>query len=92
MRALPDEVVVEVIDRGCGMSPQFVHNELFKPFASTKEGGFGVGAFEARTLITAMGGRIEVHSREQEGSIFRIFLPIARDIINLSIDNEVQAA
>lgn len=92
MRASQDEVVVEVIDRGCGMSPQFVHNELFKPFASTKEGGFGVGAFEARTLITAMGGRIEVHSREQEGSTFRIFLPIARDSINLSIDTEVQAA
>jgi signal transduction histidine kinase len=74
------------------MSPQFVHNELFKPFASTKEGGFGVGAFEARTLITAMGGRIDVQSREQEGSTFRIFLPIARDMINLSTDTEARAA
>ena len=92
MRTVENNVLVEVIDRGCGMTPQFVHNELFKPFASTKAGGFGVGAFEARSLITAMGGRIEVHSREGEGTTFRIFLPIARDSINLTIDTEARAA
>src|SRR3546814_2968719 len=57
------------------MSAEFVAGRLFQPFASTKDGGFGIGAFEARTLIAAMGGRIEVESRESEGSRFTIFLP-----------------
>ena len=71
------EGAIEVIDRGTGMSPDFIRSRLFQPFASTKESGFGVGAFEARTLIAAMGGRIEVDSREGEGSRFTILLPLA---------------
>ncbi|HEY9553175.1 XrtA/PEP-CTERM system histidine kinase PrsK [Allosphingosinicella sp.] len=69
------EVAIEIIDSGIGMSAEFVAGRLFQPFASTKDGGFGIGAFEARTLIAAMGGRIEVESRESEGSRFTIFLP-----------------
>ena len=57
------------------MTPEFIRTRLFQPFASTKEGGFGIGAFEARTLVAAMGGRIEVESRPGEGSRFTLFLP-----------------
>lgn len=71
------EVTIEVIDSGAGMSSEFIRTRLFQPFASTKENGFGVGAFEARSLILAMGGRIEVESREGEGSRFTVFLPRA---------------
>jgi putative PEP-CTERM system histidine kinase len=72
------EAVIEVIDSGAGMSADFIRSRLFQPFSSTKEGGFGIGAFEARTLIAGMGGRIEVESREGEGSRFTIFLPAAQ--------------
>jgi putative PEP-CTERM system histidine kinase len=71
------DVTIDVIDSGTGMSAEFVGHRLFQPFASTKEGGFGIGAFEARTLILAMGGRIEVESREGQGSRFTITLPAA---------------
>jgi len=70
------EAAIEVADRGGGMSPEFVRTRLFQPFSSTKDNGFGVGAFEARSLVTAMGGRIEVDSREGEGSLFTVFLPL----------------
>jgi putative PEP-CTERM system histidine kinase len=70
------EAAVEIVDRGEGMSADFIRTRLFQPFASTKENGFGVGAFEARSLIAAMGGRIEVDSREGEGSRFTLFLPL----------------
>ena len=40
------------------MDVDFVRNRLFQPFASTKQGGFGIGAFEARSLLVAMGGRV----------------------------------
>jgi putative PEP-CTERM system histidine kinase len=70
------EAMIEIMDRGAGMSADFVRTRLFHPFASTKETGFGVGAFEARALVAAMGGRIEVESREGEGSRFTVFLPL----------------
>lgn len=68
------EAMLDVIDRGCGMSPGFVRNRLFKPFTSSKAGGFGLGTFEAQQLAQGMGGRIEVQSREGEGSRFRVVL------------------
>lgn len=74
-RSTGDEVAIDVIDNGKGMSAAFIREQLFKPFTSTKEGGFGIGAFEARALIAAMGGRIEVASREGRGSRFTILLP-----------------
>jgi signal transduction histidine kinase len=73
------------------MSAEFVRSRLFKPFASTKEGGFGVGAFEARSLIAAMGGRLEVESREGAGSRFAIVLPIADDGVNASPADRMRA-
>lgn len=72
-----DEVTINVVDRGCGMSPAFVRDRLFKPFVSSKAGGFGIGAFEARQLAEAMGGRIEVNSREGKGTRFRVVLKAA---------------
>ena len=41
------------------------------------DGGFGIGAFEAREMIKAMGGRLTVESREGMGTRFCVLLPIA---------------
>ena len=68
--------VIEVIDTGSGMSADFMRNRLFKPFVSTKPGGFGIGAFEARELVKAMRGRLDVESREGLGSRFTVRLPL----------------
>jgi putative PEP-CTERM system histidine kinase len=67
----------EIVDSGCGMSPEFTRTSLFKPFVSTKNGGFGIGAFEARELVKAMHGRLEVESREGLGSRFTVRIPAA---------------
>lgn len=67
----------EVADSGVGMSPEFVRTRLFKPFVSTKNGGFGIGAFEARELVKAMRGTLEVDSREGQGSRFVVRVPLA---------------
>ncbi len=68
---------VEVVDSGQGMTPLFVRESLFKPFVSSKDGGFGIGAFEARELVRAMGGRLDVESREGLGTRFTILLPLS---------------
>lgn len=71
------DVAVDIVDHGPGMAPAFVRDELFKPFVSTKAGGFGLGAFEAQQIAQAMRGRIEVASRAGEGTRFRVVLPRA---------------
>ena len=59
------------------MDGDFIRNRLFQPFASTKSGGFGIGAFEARSLVSAMGGQLSVDSAPGRGTTFTITLPAA---------------
>ncbi|WP_338142405.1 ATP-binding protein [Sphingomonas koreensis] len=77
VRSEKEEARIDVIDRGAGMSPAFIRDKLFKPFVSSKPGGFGIGAFEAQKLAAEMGGRIEVKSSEGKGSRFRVVLRAA---------------
>lgn len=67
---------IDVIDSGGGMSAEFIRDGLFRPFVSSKPSGFGIGAFEARELVRAMGGRLDVDSREGIGTRFSISLPL----------------
>jgi putative PEP-CTERM system histidine kinase len=78
LAARPAGVEVVITDKGCGMDGDFIRNRLFKPFASTKLSGFGIGTFEARSLIASMGGRIGVDSRPGQGTSFTILLPAAQ--------------
>ena len=71
------EVAIAIADRGRGMAAGFVRDRLFRPFVSTKPGGFGLGAFEARQMVEAMGGRLLVDSREQGGTRMTVLLPAA---------------
>ena len=71
------QVVCEVTDTGCGMSPEFIQKSLFAPFQSTKSGGWGIGLYQAKGIVLAHGGSIEVTSREGAGSTFRLRLPIS---------------
>jgi signal transduction histidine kinase len=67
---------VEVGDTGCGMSPEFVRERLFKPFQTTKEGGMGIGAYESRQYVQELGGDIRVESQENAGARFFVKLPL----------------
>lgn len=83
---------LEVVDSGHGMSPEFVRTGLFKPFVSSKPGGFGIGAFEARELVKAMGGRVSVESREGLGTRFAVALPLAEAVRLLGAGDNRDAA
>lgn len=74
-----DMARLDIVDRGAGMSAAFLRDGLFRPFASTKATGFGLGAHEARSIVDAMGGRLTVASREGEGSCFTLSLPLVAD-------------
>lgn len=71
-----DMAVVEIRDNGVGMEESFIRNHLFQPFDSTKGAGMGIGAYESRETLRAMGGHIEVTSTPGQGTLFRLSLPI----------------
>jgi len=71
-----EEVTIDIIDTGCGMSAEFMRERLFRPFDSSKgTTGMGIGAFEAREFMRDLGGDVEVESREGEGTRFRLRFP-----------------
>ena len=71
-----DMAVVEIRDSGVGMEETFIRNHLFQPFDSTKGAGMGIGAYESRETLRAMGGHIDVISTPGQGTLFRLSLPV----------------
>ena len=71
-------MVIDIVDEGPGMSPEFIRDELFRPFASTKGGGHGIGVYQARELLREAGGDLLVLSRVGSGTTMRLLLPVVR--------------
>lgn len=72
-------VVIHVEDRGPGIADDVLPH-IFDPFFSTKAGdsqsGMGLGLSVSRSLIDAMGGRIEVATQIGRGSRFSVIFPL----------------
>jgi signal transduction histidine kinase len=66
-----------VSDTGEGISPRFVEEKLFHPFATTKRRGVGLGLYTCREVVVANGGSIAVDSKEGVGTTFTVVLPSA---------------
>lgn len=64
-----------VRDAGCGMSEEFIRQRLFRPFATTKRRGIGIGLYQCKHIVEAHGGGIEVRSTPGHGSEFTVRLP-----------------
>ncbi len=75
-----EQAVIEVQDNGQGMDEAFIRDGLFRPFTSTKgKSGMGIGAYETREFIRSLGGEVEVISRVNEGTTFRIRIPVGEE-------------
>ena len=70
------QAIVDIIDTGMGMEDEFIRTRLFQPFDSTKGAGMGIGAYECRETVRALGGTIEVNSKVGGGTHFRLSLPL----------------
>ncbi len=70
------QAIIEILDTGSGMDEDFIRNRLFQPFDSTKGAGMGIGAYECRETLRALGGNIEVDSTPGLGTHFRLSLPL----------------
>ena len=67
-------VEIVVSDTGVGIAERHL-SSLFDPFFTTKQGGTGLGLSIAHGIVQAHQGRVEVTSREGEGTTFRVVLP-----------------
>jgi two-component system NtrC family sensor kinase len=71
-----DFVGVSIEDDGIGMSEE-TRRHIFEPFFSTRKGyGTGLGLSITYGIVKKLGGKIEVQSKEGEGTTFTLFLPI----------------
>lgn len=66
--------LIEVRDTGVGI-PESVRERIFEPFFTNKPSGTGLGLAISQHIVMQHNGRIEVESRENKGSTFRVSLP-----------------
>lgn len=79
-----DYVAIEVIDTGTGIAPE--HLELiFEPFFSTKEvgEGTGLGLSTVYGIVKQTGGFVQVASKVDQGTTFKILLPRHTGVIEV---------
>ncbi len=74
----PGLIKISLSDTGCGISEKDI-DKIFNPFFTTRAEGIGLGLVLVHRIVEAHSGKIDVESREGEGSIFRILLPFVPD-------------
>lgn len=73
--------VLSVSDSGVGMDAE-MREHIFEPFFSTKDHGknSGMGLATAYGIVKQHGGFIHVYSEPGQGSLFRVYLPVAQSV------------
>jgi len=73
---LDDEVVLEIIDQGCGMTEE-TRQKAFDPFFSAKPAGRsrGLGLSRSSRYIEENGGRVQLISERDRGTTVKVVLP-----------------
>jgi two-component system NtrC family sensor kinase len=81
------DVEISVKDTGKGI-PEADVDKIFEPFFSTKEvgRGTGLGLSICYGIIEAHGGRIEVESKVNEGTSFRLILPVLHNHLHTALE------
>jgi len=76
VKAYPEaeNLMIEIRDTGVGI-PEGV--DIFRPFATTKEHGTGLGLMVVKQIVTAHGGAISCRSKKRKSTTFRIVLPLS---------------
>ena len=72
-----ETIGIEISDTGRGIAPE-VLDRIFDPFFTTREvgQGTGLGLTVARDIVAAHGGMLSVESRQGQGTVFTLKLPI----------------
>jgi signal transduction histidine kinase len=80
LRKEKSKVYLVIADNGCGMSEEFIHNKLFRPFESTKGlSGMGIGVYQSCEYMRSLNGDIKVNSETGIGTKFTLIFNIIED-------------
>ncbi len=78
------EILVHILDNGCGMSKN-VRKRLFDPFFSMRSGGTGLGLAIVKKIIESHHGSIDVVSEPDRGTEFLVALPLITNEQKLAV-------
>ena len=77
MQGGPDEVVLEVVDTGCGI-PEEDQERVFEFAYTTREEGHGLGlAMVHQVVVEDHGGHVSLDSRPGKGTRVRMAFPLS---------------
>ncbi len=71
------DVLVTVEDNGVGIAENEVE-QVFRPYATTKSAGLGLGLPVARRLVERHGGTLVLSSRPGDGTIVTMRIPVSQ--------------
>ncbi len=66
---------LDVIDSGCGISPE-MREAIFAPFFTTRKNGTGLGLPIVKKIVDSHGGSVEIIDNPSKGLTFRMIIPI----------------
>lgn len=76
-------LTIRVQDSGIGMSEEF-QKRMFEPFSQENQlravQGTGLGLSIVKQIVDLMGGKIDVISQRNQGTIFTVYLPVTRAV------------
>ena len=84
-------ILISFADTGKGMESSILER-IFEPFFTTREvgKGTGLGLSVIHGIITEMEGEILVSSRKDKGSVFCVYLPVAKEYTEVTGTDEIR--
>ncbi len=76
---------LEVSDDGPGIPAESL-SRVFEPFFTTRADGTGLGLAIVRRMVSDVGGRVTLDSREGKGTTVRVILPAQGDTVPMRSD------
>lgn len=76
LRRQGERIEIDIIDKGPGMTAEFVRDQLFRPLSTSKPQGSGIGAWQARDLLREAGGELLALTSPGAGTTMRLTIPV----------------
>ena len=70
------QAVVEIMDNGPGIAEELLPDVLFEPFKTSRDGGSGIGLWQVKRVVAALGGSVSAGNMVEGGARFVVRLPL----------------